>query len=581
MQYIGLHTNARGFSLVELLVTAAIVSLVFGGLLGSIQFALKLISGSKASASALALANEQLEYIRSLSYADVGTVGGIPSGSIPQNSTTTLNGMVFYERVFIQYIDSPDDGLGGADSNGILADYKQAKVEYSWSGHTGTSSIFLLTNIIPPGIESTTGGGTLTVNVFDAAVAPVSGAEVHIHNNTTTTTIDIARFTNAEGIATFAGAPAAANYEITVTKTGYSTDQTYVATTSNPDPITSPVAVIESAVSTMNFQIDRLSDLKVRTIGPATVGSFEDTFTDMTAVATSTDVALVAGSIVLGGSAGTYIPTGLLHSTTTTPTVITAWDIVSWNSLTPINTELLVSVYKVTGSTYSLVPDADLAGNSVGFSSGPIDISGLDTSVYDSLALGAVLTTTDSNVTPELYDWSISHTVSEPSIGSIPFTLTSTKIIGTTPVYKYLESHTTDASGEVELTDLEWDSYIVALETGAYDIKNACPSIPYTLNPGVSDTLTLTLVPSATYSLRVSVVDVDGNPIIGADVDVSRPSFSDSDVTSSCGQVFFNTGLAAQPDYELDVQATGYVDQTVTGVTVDGTNAITVTLTAV
>lgn len=581
MEYTGLHTNARGFSLVELLVTAAIVSLVFGGIFGSVQFALKLISGSKAATSALALANEQLEYIRSLSYADVGTVGGIPSGNIPQNSTTTLNGMTFHERVFIQYIDSPDDGLGGADSNGILADYKQAKVEYSWSGYSGTSTIYLLTNIIPPGIESTTGGGTLTVNVFDAAVGPVSGAEVHIRNNTTTTTIDVARFTDIQGVATFAGAPAAANYEISVTKAGYSTDQTYVATTSNPDPVTSPVAVIESVVSTMNFQIDVLSDLLVRTIGPATVDSFDDTFTDMAMVSTSTDVALAVGSIVLDGSAGTYIPTGLLQSTTTAPTVITAWDIVSWNSLIPTNTELLVSVYKVTGSTYTLVPDTDLPGNSIGFSSGPIDISGLDTSVYDSLALGAVLATTDSNVTPELYDWSISHTVSEPSIGSIPFTLTSTKIIGTTPVYKYLESHTTDASGEVELSDLEWDSYAVTLDNGAYDIKNACPNIPYTLNPGVSDTLTLTLVPSATYSLRVSVVDVDGNPIIGADVDVSRPSFSDSDVTSSCGQVFFNTGLAAQSDYEVDVQATGYADQTVTAVTIDGANVVVVTLASV
>ena len=95
--------GAQGFTLVELLITAALIALVFGGLMASVRFALMLISNSKATTSAISLANEQLEYIRSLSYDAVGTSAGIPNGAIPQNSTTTLNGIIFHERVLIEY----------------------------------------------------------------------------------------------------------------------------------------------------------------------------------------------------------------------------------------------------------------------------------------------------------------------------------------------------------------------------------------------------------------------------------------------------------------------------------------------
>lgn len=573
--------DSKGFTLIELLLTAALVSLVFGGLMASIQFALKLVSVSKASTGALALANEQLEYIRSLAYADVGTVAGIPDGVIPQNATSTLNGVIYYERVLVQYVDSPDDGLGGADSNGILADYKEVKVEYSWAGTNGTTTIFLLTDIVPPGIESTVGGGTLTVNVFDAGVLPVAGAEVHIHNDTTTTTIDVSRFTNAAGIATFAGAPAAANYEIVVSKPGYSTDQTYTATTSNPSPVTSPVAVVESAVSTMNFQIDVLSDLKVRTIGPSTDGLFSDTFDDASKVMLLTSIDLTSGDVVLSGGAGAYATSGHMESVSTTPSVITAWDIVTWNSSVPLNTSLMVQVYSVSGtSTYTLVPDSDLPGNSTGFSSGPLNIAGLPVGTYASLALGATLTSSDVATTSLLHDWSLSYIVTEPGISNIPFTFTGSKIIGDGPVYKYQQNYTTGGSGEIQLNDLEWDSYSLSLSTNAYNIANACSGLPYTLNPGVNETLTLTLVPAVAESLRVTVVDIDGDPIIGAVVNLSRPGVNETINTTSCGQVFFNSGLIAALDYVVDVVATGYVSQTITDITIDSADVLTITLNA-
>lgn len=569
----------RGFTLIEVLMAAALMVVMFVGIYGAVQSSLKLLHNTKVSTGAVALANERIEYIRSLSYDDIGTVGGIPDGPIPQHATTSLNQIIFHERILIQYIDSPDDGEGASDTNGILADYKQVKVEFSWADISGTSTVFLLTNVVPPGIESTDGGGTLTVNVFDAAVLPVSGAEVSIYNDTTTTTISTSRFTNANGVAMFAGAPAAANYHITVTKPGYSTDRTIGATTSNPNPVTPHVAVVESQVSTMNFQIDELSSLRIRTVEPSTSDQFTDSFVDATNVATSTDVTVGSGSAMLAGYPGPFTASGMIQATATRPVTISSWDTIGWDAAIPASTTLMMRVYSENAGVYTLVPDADLPNNSTGFSAAPINISGLDIGTYPALSVGAVLGTTDTSTSSVLRSWEINYIISEPAIPSIPFTLRSQKTIGASPtIYKYEESHSTDAGGEIELTGLEWDFYDVILGTGAYDISEACPSVPYTLDPNTNETLRLTLVPAAVYSLRVQVTDLTGSPVLGATVDVTRTAFSDSGTTSSCGQVFFNTGLILQTDYVVAVSAPGYVTQTISDVNIDGTNTLTVTL---
>lgn len=140
-------------------------------------------------------------------------------------------------------------------------------------------------------------------------------------------------------------------------------------------------------------------------------------------------------------------------------------------------------------------------------------------------------------------------------------------------------SHSTDAGGDVTLADLEWDSYSLELDTVGYDIAEACTDLPFALEPGISDTLTLTLAPETGHNLRVSVVDDMNSPVHGAEVGITRPSFSDSGSTSACGQVFFDAGLELQSDYEVQVSKTGYISKTVTDVAVDGDSVLKVILT--
>src|SRR3989344_5779907 len=215
--------QSRGFSLVEVLVVIAITALVFVGLFAAFEYSLKLIAQSRAKMTALTVANDQIEYI-----------------------------------------DDDADGIGAADTNGITTDYKQVKVSVEWTINGNTNEVFLVSNITPRSIETNVGGGTLRVNVFDADVQPLPGASVRVVNNTIVPNVDVTRTTDATGVALFGGAPAGPDYEIFVTGVGYSSDQTYMATTSLPTPITQPVAVVEADISTMNFFIDRTSELTVR-----------------------------------------------------------------------------------------------------------------------------------------------------------------------------------------------------------------------------------------------------------------------------------------------------------------------------
>jgi type II secretory pathway pseudopilin PulG len=572
----------RGFSFVELLVTAAVVTMVFTGLVAGVQLMVKILGDSKAQSGATALAVERLEYLRSLTYNDLGTDGGVPAGLVPQTRTMALNDITYYERVIIEYVDDAADGFGGVDSNGILSDYKRIKVEYSWDNDGATSTVAVVSTVVPPGIETTAGGGSIRVNVFDAATGPVSGASVRFQNDTTTSTIDTSRLTDPNGQVLLSGAPAAANYEITVTKGGYSTDGTYVASSSNPNPATPPIAVVESAVSTMNFQIDLLSDLTIETVGLPSFGTFSDTFADDTLVASYASTTRVDGAIELVPDGGGFAAAGTVLATSTSPSPLERWYQAWWTSSTTASTSLAISLYYDTGSGLALVPDGDLPGNSTGFTASPVSLEALSVSTYDTLALGATLTTSDTNQTPALLDWELEHVASEPDLNGIPLSLQGDKTIGTDtggqPVYKFSQSGTTDGNGVWSLPDTEFDVYTLTLDTGSYDVYEVCPHTPFALAPGITETVRVTLGSNAAAFLRVAVVDTGGTPIANASVRLQNTGVDETKTTSLCGQAAFASGLYEATDYTLTVSAPGFTSSVLTDVAISTSSVLSVPL---
>ncbi len=260
-----MRIGARGMTLLETVIGVAILLIVFLGIFGIFKLSMDLVFSTKARTGAVALLHEKMEAIRGLSYASVGTVGGIPSGSLQQTDTNTLNGITYTLTTFVQYADDPADGMGASDSNSITTDYKTVKVKADWTVRNVPRSTFVVTRVAPVGIEAPLSGGTLRVNVFDALAAPLSGATVRIVNAGASPAVDVSAISNAEGYVLFPGAPAAAGYQITVSRSGYSTSQTYSVSGANPNPNPGHVAVEEGGTTTSSFFIDRLGSLTVRT----------------------------------------------------------------------------------------------------------------------------------------------------------------------------------------------------------------------------------------------------------------------------------------------------------------------------
>ena len=570
MVYHKTQKNIKGFSLVEVIIVSGIITLFFTQLFGGIYYTLALIADSKARLTALSVANNEMEYIYSLSYDAIGTVAGIPAGLIPQTSTSTLNNIEFETKVLINYVDDDADGVGASDSNGITTDYKEVKVTVSWVRKGVTRQIFLVSNIVPRSIETNVGGGTIRVNVFDASVLPLPGASVRLVNNTIVPNIDVTRTSDANGIALFGGAPAGPDYQIFVSAPGYSSDQTYEAIPPLVNPASQPIAVIEADISTMNFFIDRVSTLDILTLGSQISRMVDYPFNDTSNIATSTDVTVSSGALVLTDTAGVYNATGTATLAAVAPALIQKWSNVNLIATTTVDTTIRMQFYTGT-SSYTLIPDGDLPGNSSGFSLFPVDISALSTVSYPSFSIGLTLASASSTITPAVDSVAVQYIESQTPLDSVPLNLLGAKSIGTdassSPIFKTNLNITSDGVGRALLNNLEYDSYTVTA-TG-YDIAEACPANPITIEPNTSNSLSMVLSTNTTNSLRVIVQTLGGIPIAGASVTLDRPGYTSRGTTSACGQKYFGS-LTNADDYLLTVAAAGYGTQAISSTTVSG-----------
>lgn len=308
----------RGFTIIEVVVTTFIIGVVVTGLFGLFLLSIRSSQENERRVVAVALANERMEMIRNLPYLSVGTSGGVPSGSIAQNEVVTRNNLEYTVKTDIRYVDDPYDGQApGTNQNeervtvchkpGTLAeasleisasaldahiahgdttgacgsgvndgtgagddyntDYKQAKVEVSWNGPDNPSPVLLLTIIAPQGVEGAEAGGTLDFLALSAAGDGIPSADVTITNDTVSPAVNIATQTNSEGHVVLPGLPEAVDsYKLSVSKTGYTSEQTYDETpTFIPDTDHSNLSMIQKEVTNKVFSIDQVSSITLTT----------------------------------------------------------------------------------------------------------------------------------------------------------------------------------------------------------------------------------------------------------------------------------------------------------------------------
>ena len=255
-----------GLSLVETLISITIFLLIVLSVYSAFAGIIKLTSITKAKVSAWSLVNQKLEIIHNLAYKNVGTIGGIPNGTIPQNEDIVLNGINYHIQTTIVYYDDPADGISVSDdgTDTLPTDYKKVKIIVSWNGHF-SGQVSGETTIAPPGLETDAGGGTLRIKVFNASGDPVPQAQVRIDNNKVDPSIGADYLTDNQGIVTLFGAPTSTEgYEIKVTKDGYSADRTYT-TDEVANPAKPPASVMENQLTEISFSIDQVSQFNLNT----------------------------------------------------------------------------------------------------------------------------------------------------------------------------------------------------------------------------------------------------------------------------------------------------------------------------
>jgi hypothetical protein len=384
----------------------------------------------------------------------------------------------------------------------------------------------------------------------------------------------------------FPGSPAAASYEITVTKNGFSSAQTYAVTAGNPNPNPGHFTVVEAQTTSVTFAIDAVAQKTVRSWEPVEVEQFEDLFDSGAGIGTSTNVA-VSGGVVELVNAGGYVPEGEFHSITVEPAFLSQWGIFSFTDVTPENTDALYQLYYTdAGGEDILVPDAILPGNVAGFTDSPVDLSGIPTAGYPNLVLGGVLSTVDDLVTPSVSSWSVTYQHGPEPIPNVPFTMRGAKTIGTDggglPIYKYAENLATDGAGSIVIPSLEWDTYTIEVNDGAtgYDVAESCEPQSRAVAPGSTIATDMVLVPDTPHSLLVTVRDDASELLVDAAVHAIYTGYDKTQNTSACGQTFFaNIPPTAENEaYTLVVSKAGYQDETINTVSVSGAGQVSVTL---
>lgn len=592
-----------GFSFIETLISVALVLVVFLGIFGAYQLGIKVIGQSKARVSAVALGNKQMELVRNLAYADVGTysckaefpncdpsepstiIQGYPYGKIKDSYLANINSVDYTVETKIDYAADEYDGLV-APVDLCPNDYKKVKIKVFWTGKFG-GEVSFDTIIAPKNTSQECGetGGILKVTVFNAGGQTVNFPDIKI-TNMNTGLIKIAK--PESGIAYITLPPDVSAYKIEVSKDGYSSERTFNSGETYEGkviiiPDKPQATIIEGELTETSFSIDKVSSLLVKTYFEGGETSFIDSFFDSSQIIESSNIVVSNGEIKLAKvSESEYFETGYFISQTIDPLGLVQWNEFDFTDDTPPQTKVRYQVLYLNGSAWELISDSDLPGNSAGLHKPPIDLSRMDITTYPKIRLQATLFSSSSSKTPIVYDWQVSWLSSNPTaIANVAFGLRGQKIVGkdadSQPIYKYSKNLQT-SNGSLSISNLEWDIYNFSVDKAltGLDLVRTDPIQPINLAPDVLQETNLYL--RAENSLLVNVKNsANDNPIFSANVRLYNISlnYDQSLLTDENGQAFFIPLQAG--NYNLEVKAAGYADYN-SSISISGTINKTVNL---
>lgn len=239
--------SLKGTTLIELVVSIAIISLLFTGMYQMMSYSNKLTLDNKLRLAATMIADQKMEIVRSLPYIDVGVLsGGTVSGTLNKNETINNNNGSFDVEINVISIDDLYDGTGLSD--GIPNDYKQVRISVSWDGPFGTKNVTVFTKVAPKGVETLAGGGYLIIKTINSEGVDVALANINLLSPGLS--INENNQTDNSGNLIYPGIAIANDYSVTATKAGYNTES--VNTT-----------VLASQITNVTITINPLSNLNI------------------------------------------------------------------------------------------------------------------------------------------------------------------------------------------------------------------------------------------------------------------------------------------------------------------------------
>lgn len=132
----------RGMTLMEVVIAMSLMLLIFLGFFGAYAASADLVRSASARLGAVTLVASRLEYIRGIPYADVGVMGGTPSGTLAPSEVRIQNAVTYTIRTVVADKDDSANGTGASD-------YKSVQVEAGWNFRGAPQSISTVTYVAP------------------------------------------------------------------------------------------------------------------------------------------------------------------------------------------------------------------------------------------------------------------------------------------------------------------------------------------------------------------------------------------------------------------------------------------------
>lgn len=206
---------------------------------------------------------------------------------------------------------------------------------------------------------------------------------------------------------------------------------------------------------------------------------------------------------------------------TTTSTVIdydgrdtgNAWGALTFTQDVTSGSSRYYIEYRVSGEDFVLIPDSALPGNSSGFTSSPVNISALDTTLYNELKVVAVFT--GNSTLPRLQDWRVtwSQTIEVPTTVQ-PFD--NAKVSTTTPNLSFTttDPQSDDLQYEVQLSSsyafTSSSTFLSGVNAGFVNQTNGADTSPFNSGNTIRYSIQTPLTNGLTYWWRTRARDPSG-----------------------------------------------------------------------